>query len=199
MRRTALQRGSGKDRTDDILQTLQPVGTHQADLPNASFMQFCEHLAPAQGALRGFVEDPQHFTPLVFTHGEHYIESFGLHAPLAVDLHVYAIDEDDRVIRLQRAREPLRDIFSEVVQHSRNTRLAVVLAIDILEYLADLFLRKSFRVKCSGKAFAFIFLMAQDRQNPGMKVPVAITRYPERQRTAMTVTMSRAKAVAFVP
>lgn len=74
-----------------------------------------------------------------------------------------------------------------------------MLAIDILEYLANLFLRKSFRVKCSGKAFAFIFLMAQDRQNPGMKIPLAITGYPERQRTAMTVTMSRTKAVAFVP
>ena len=73
---------------------------------------------------------------------------------------MYAIDEDDRVISLQRAREPLRDIFSEVVQHSRNARLAVVLAIDILEYLADLFLRKTFRVKRSGKTFAFILLMA---------------------------------------
>lgn len=112
---------------------------------------------------------------------------------------MYAIIEDDWVISLQRARGPLRDIFSEVVQHSRNTRLAVVLAVDILEYLADLFLRKSFRVKCSGKAFAFIFLMAKDRQDPGMKVPVAITGYPERQRTAMTVIMSRAKAVAFIP
>ena len=116
-----------------------------------------------------------------------------------MDLHVYAIDEDDRVIRLQRAREPLRDIFSEVVQHSRNARLAVVLAIDILEYLADLFLRKTFRVKRSRKAFAFIFLMAQDRQNPGMKIPVAISWYPERQCTTMTVTMPRAKAVAFIP
>ena len=47
--------------------------------------------------------------------------------------------------------------------------------------------------------FAFIFLMAKDRQNPGMKVPVAISGYPERQRTAMTVTMSRAKSVAFIP
>lgn len=112
---------------------------------------------------------------------------------------MYAIDEDDRVISLQRAREPLRDIFSEVVQHSRNARLAVVLAIDILEYLANLFLRKSFRVKCSGKTFAFVFLMAKDRQDPGMKVPVAISRYPERQRTAMTVTMSRTEAVAFIP
>ena len=155
-----MQRGSGKDRTDDILQTLQPVGTHQADLPNASFLQLCEHLAPAQGALRGLIEDPQHFTPLVFTHGKHYIENFGLYAPLAVDLHVYAIDEDDGVISLQRAREPLRNIFTKVVQHPRNTRLAVVLAIDILEYLADLFLRKTFRVKRSGKTFAFILLMA---------------------------------------
>lgn len=110
-----------------------------------------------------------------------------------------AIDEDDRVIRLQRAREPLRDIFSEVVQHPRNARLAVVLTIDILEYLADLFLRKTFRVKRSGKAFAFILLMAQDRQDPWMKIPVAISRYPECQRTAMTVTMPRAKSVAFVP
>ena len=118
VRRTALQRGSGKDRTDDILQTLQPVGTHQADLPNASFLQLCEHLAPAQGALRGLVEDPQHFTPLVFTHGKHYIESFGLYAPLAVDLHVYAIDEDDGVISLQRAREPLRNIFTKVAKYS---------------------------------------------------------------------------------
>ena len=74
-----------------------------------------------------------------------------------------------------------------------------MLAIDILEYLANLFLLKSFRIQRSGKAFAFVFLMAKDRQDPGMKVPVAITGYPERQRPAMTVTMSRAKAVAFIP
>jgi hypothetical protein len=74
-----------------------------------------------------------------------------------------------------------------------------VLAIDILEYLADLFLRKTFRVKRSRKAFAFIFLMAKDRQDPGMKVPVAITGYPKRQRTAMTVTMPLAETVAFIP
>ena len=160
VRRTTLQRRSGKDRTDDILQALQPVGTDKADLPNASFLQLCEHLAPAQGALRGLIEDPQHFAPLVFTHGKYHIKSFCFYAPLAVDLHVYAIDEDDWVISLQRAREPLRNIFSKVVQHPRNTRLAVVLAIDILEYLADLFLRKTFRIQRSGKAFAFILLMA---------------------------------------
>lgn len=74
-----------------------------------------------------------------------------------------------------------------------------MLTIDILEYLADLFLRKTFRVKRSGKAFAFILLMAQDRQDPGMKIPIAISRYPERQRTAMTVTMPRTEAVAFIP
>lgn len=191
MRRTALQRGSGKDRTDDILQTLQPVGTHQADLPNASFLQLCEHLAPAQGALRGFVEDSQHFTPACL-HARRALHR-KLRSPRSAcgGSYVDAIDEDDRVIRLQRAREPLRDIFSEVVQHPRNARLAVVLAIDILEYLADLFLRKTFRVKRSRKAFAFIFLMAKDCQNPGMKIPVAISRYPEHQCTAMTVTMSR--------
>ena len=112
---------------------------------------------------------------------------------------MYAIDEEDRVIRLQRACELLRNILAKVVQHSRNARLVVVHAIDILEYLANLFLRKSFRVKRSGKAFAFIFLMAKDRQGPGMKIPLAITWYPERRRTAMTVTMPRSKAIAFVP
>lgn len=132
-------------------------------------------------------------------HGEHHIKSFGLHAPFAVVLHVYAIDEDDWVISLQRAREPLRNILAKVVQHPRNARLAVVLAIDVLGYLADLLLCKTFRVKGSGKAFAFILLMAQARQNPGMKNPVAITWYPERQRTAMTVTMPRSETIAFVP
>lgn len=72
MRRTALQWRPGKDRTDDILQTLQPIGTHQADLPNASFLQLCEHLAPTQGAFRGLIEDPQHLAPLVFTHGKYH-------------------------------------------------------------------------------------------------------------------------------
>lgn len=33
VRRISLQRGSRKDRTDDNLQALQPVSTHQADLP----------------------------------------------------------------------------------------------------------------------------------------------------------------------
>lgn len=117
---------------------------HQTDLLHTLFLQLCEHLAPAQGSLRRLVEDPQHLAPLVFTYGEHYIGNICFHTPLAVDLHVYAIDKDDRVIRLQRAHEPLRDILSEIVQHSRNARLAVVLSIDILEYLANLFLRKSF-------------------------------------------------------
>lgn len=146
-----------------------------------------------------FRQDPQHLTPLVFTHGKHHIKGFDFYAPLAVDLHVYAIDEDDRVIRLQRAREPLRDILSKEVQHPRNARLAVVLAVDILEYLADLFLCKTFRVKCPRKAFAFSLLMAQDCQDPGMKIPVTITWDPERQRTALTVTMPRAETIAFIP
>ena len=59
----------GKDRTDDRFQTFQSDGTHQADLPYIPFMQFCKHLAPTQGTLRGFVEDPQHLTALVFMHG----------------------------------------------------------------------------------------------------------------------------------
>ena len=111
---------------------------------------------------------------------------------------MYAIDEDDRIIRLQRSREPLRDILAKVLQHPRNARLAVVLAIDILEYLADLILRKTFCVKRSGKALVFILLMAQDRQDPWMEISIAITWYPERQRTAMTVTRPRSKAVAFI-
>ena len=85
--------GSGEDRTDDILQTLQPVGTHQTDLLLTLFLQLCEHLAPAQGSLRRLVEDPQHLAPLVFTYDEHYIENFSSHTPLAVDLHVYAIEK----------------------------------------------------------------------------------------------------------
>ena len=105
-------------------------------------------------------------TALAFTHGKHYIESICFYTPLTVDLHMYAIDEDDRVINFQRAREPLRDIFTQVLQHPRNARLAVVLAVDILEHLADLFLYEIFRVKRSGKAFTFILLMVQDRQNP---------------------------------
>lgn len=131
-------------------------------------------------------------------HGKLHVEDFCFYAPLAVNLHVYAIDEDDRVIRLQRVWVSLQDILANVLQYPRNARLAIVLAID-LEYLACLFLCKTFRVKRFGKVLAFIFLMAQDRQDSCMKVPVAITWYPGRQHTAINVTMPRSEAVAFVP
>ncbi len=87
----------------------------------------------------------------------------------------------------------------EIVQHPRNARLAVVLAIDILEYLANLFLRKTFRVKRSGQAFTFILLMAQDSQDSGIKIPVAISWYPECLRTAMIVTIPQPGIVVSVP
>ncbi len=87
----------------------------------------------------------------------------------------------------------------EIVQHPRNARLAVVLAIDILEYLANLFLRKTFRVKRSGQAFTFILLMAQDSQDSGIKIPVAISWYPECLRTAMIVTIPLPGIVVSVP
>lgn len=77
--------------------------------------------------------------------------------------------------------------------------LIVVFVIDILEYLADLFLRKSFRIQRSGKAFAFILLMAKDRLNPWREIPVAITRYPERQRTVMSITMPGRKPLHLFP
>lgn len=60
--------------------------------------------------------------------------------------------------------------------------------VDILEYIADLFLRKSIRVKHSRKVFAFILLVVHDYQNPCKEVSVVIARNPDRQRAFMTTT-----------
>ena len=111
----------------------QPVGTHQADSPHAPFVQFCEHLTPDQGAPHVFVGAPPDISRHLSSQIQLYGKGFGLHTPLAVDLHVFAIFEGEHVIHLQRLSESLRDVLAEVVMKRWDACLAQVLAIEILD------------------------------------------------------------------
>ena len=112
------------------------------------------------GAFRRLVVDAYHFSRLVFLHGQKHIERFRVHTALAMDLYVYTVDEEDRIVCFQTAVQPLLDIFSQVVQHPRDARLAVVLSIDVIEDISDLLLCQTLAVQCAGKPLTLFLLIS---------------------------------------
>ena len=134
----SLQLSAGEHLADDIHQTLETIGAHEAYTADTAPVQVLQHLAPAQGSLRGLVEDSNHFPGLVLPYRQNDIERFRIHAAPAVDLDVDAVDEHHRGIALQRPLQPLRHIPAEVLQQPRYARLAVVLTVDVVENLPRL-------------------------------------------------------------
>ena len=73
-----------------------------------------------------------------------------------------------------------------------------MLAVYLVEHIADLLLGKSFGIKDSGQSVAFLLLVAQYGQNTRMEVAVAVTRYTELKFFSLAVTMSRAVSVTLI-
>ena len=88
-----LELGPGKDLADDLLQPFEAVRADEAYLADAPLVQVLQHLAPANGALGELVEDAQHLPGLVLLHRQSHVEGFRIHAPLAVNLDMHAVDE----------------------------------------------------------------------------------------------------------
>lgn len=170
-----LELRAGKHLADDILQSPESVCTYESYPADTPLSQVIQHLAPTQGALRGLVEDPEHFPGLVLLHRKDHIKGFRIYTPLPVDLDVHAVDEHHRIIVLQGPPHPFRHILAQIIQHTRYARLAVVLPVDVVEYFPDLLLRQPLGVECACKALALL-LVPEYGQYPGMEVAVPVTR-----------------------
>ena len=96
-----LQLRAREHLADDILQALKTVRTDQAYPADTAPVQVIQHLAPIQGTLRRLVEDAENLPGLVLLHRQNHIKGFRIHAALAVDLDVDAVDEHHRIITLQ--------------------------------------------------------------------------------------------------
>lgn len=88
--------------------------------------------------------------------------------------------------------------LSQVVQHPRDARLAIVLAIDVVEDIADLLLCQALAVECAGKSFTLIFLTPQYCQYSWMEVAITIPRYPEGKGSTLTIRVAHSIAVPLV-
>lgn len=120
---------------------------------------------------------PKHFLVLVFSHYKHQ--------------YVYAIDEDNRIIRFQRSQ--LREDSPAFVR----CLSCYCVRLDILEYPAGLFLCRPYKA-CSGRAFLFIPLIVWNCQVLWMGTLVAFVRNPERLRPYMAETRTWTNPIAFV-
>ena len=110
-----------------------------------------------------------------------------------------AIHEYNRIICVQASLQPLRYVTTDVLDHPRYTRLAVMLSIYLIEHLSNLRLGQPFGIQASCKPLAFLFLILQNGQNLRMKVAETVSRYPELQLPAVAVCMPQTIAVPFVP
>ena len=198
MRGAALQRRFREHVRDHGFQPLQAVGAQQTYPFRTTLLQVGQHLAPTSGAFRRLVVDADDFTGLVLPYRQDHIECLRVNAALAVDLDMHAVDEHDRIVCLQRPRQPLRHIFAKIVQHPGDAHLAVVLPIDVLEHLAHLLLGQTAAVECPRQPLALVLLAAKHRQYRGMEVPVAVAWYPERQCATMAVCATWTVTVPLV-
>ena len=170
----SLVTGAGKDFADDIIKFLETIRAYKSDSRDTSLVKVIEHLSLAKDAFRRLVVDAENLPGLVLLDCKEDIESFRINAALAVDLYMHAVDEHYRIIALQRALKPLRDITAQIVKHPRYARLAVVLTVDVVEHFSDLFLRQTFGVQRACKTLAFFLLLPQDGQYTGKEVPVTV-------------------------
>ena len=103
-----------------------------------------------------------------------------------------------RRVSVQTAAQPLLDIFPKVIRHPQNACLAVVFPIDVIEHLADLLLSQSLAVQSAGQAFAFVLLIAQDRQYLRMKVAIPVSGYTECKSPSLTVGVPHSVPVPLI-
>ena len=90
-------------------------------------------------------------------------------------------------------------ILANVVKHPAHRDLGIVIAIELLEHLADLHLRKSLGVEAPHKALEVLLLIAQKDRNLRMEVAVAVAGYAELQTTTMAIGMPWTKTFAIIP
>ena len=193
-----LKGGAGEYLAHDIVQTLQAVGAQEAYPFQPSFTQALKNLFPTRCALRWFVAYAQDLARLVFLYGQDDIKGLRLNAVPAVDFDMHAVDEHYGITAFQGTFQPFRHVLAQILHHARYARLAVMLAVYVVEHFGHLRLRQAFAVQAAGKAFALILLLAEDCQYAGVEVAVPVTGDTEVQGTTVTVCTARTEAVALV-
>ena len=175
MRHAALQRSPWKLFANHRVKPCDAVSHHQADALNTALFQLVKYLAPSGGALNRHVEDAEHLPRAVFRHRQGDVERFRRHRLAAVDLDVDAVHEHDGIVPVKAAFQPLADLVPDALDHPADARLGIVLAVDLVEDIADLFLRQPLGVEDACKTVAFLLLVAKDGQNTRMEVTVAVS------------------------
>ena len=88
---------------------------------------------------------------------------------------------------------------SQILNHTTDARLAILLAIYFSKYFSYLRLCKSLTVQAACQQLTLFFLIAKKCQDGMMKVAVPVARYPELEYSTLAVTAATAKTVTLVP
>jgi hypothetical protein len=199
VRHTLLEMGSRKDFGQRIFKIPYAISDKQTNTLDTSLLQCYKHLPPAGGTFTGTVEYAKNLSALVFLYAHDNVESLTLNTTLAVYLNMNGINKNNRIIGLQAPREPLLNISSQILNHTTDARLAVLLAIYFSKYFSYLRLCKSLTVQAACQQLTLFFLIAKKCQDGRMKVAVPVARYPELEYSTLAVTAATAKTVTLVP
>jgi hypothetical protein len=196
---TLLEKGSREDLCQRIVKIPYAISNQQSNTLDTSMLQCHKHLSPAGSALTGSVEYAKYLPALVFLYAHDHVKSLTLNTTLAVDFDMNGLNKYNRIIGLQAAREPLLNISSQILNHTADTRLAVLLTVYFSKYFSYLRLLKSLAVQAACQQLALFFLISKKRQDGGMKVAVPVTRDPELEYSPLAVAAATAKTVTLVP
>ena len=198
MRRTALEPGSRELLAHNHIQAGEAVCNHQSDAFNTTAADVVKHGPPAGGAFQRVVVDAKYFASAFFCHGQNHIERLCSSLLLPKHLDVDAVHEHDGIVCIQTAMKPHVHFLPDIINHSGDARLAVVLSVDLVEHLTYLTLRQALRIEASSQLLALLFLVPKDGQDLRMEVAETVPGYPELKFSTMTVGVPQAKTVTLV-
>ena len=135
---TSLELGFRVNDRQGSVKTCETIAYHQANMFHPTAKEVSKDPFPARSALRGMVVDAENFSLLILLDAENHVKGFRGNRALPVDLDVYGIHENDRVVAFQRAIQPLLNVRTQVLDHPGDAGLAVMAPVDILEDVADL-------------------------------------------------------------
>ena len=199
VRHAALQRSAWELFAHHRVKSRDAVSHHQADTLDTAFFQLVKYLAPSGGALDRHVEDAKHLPRAVFRHRQGNVERFRRHRLAAVDFDVDTVHEHDGIVLVKAASQPLVDLRPDALDHPADARLGIVLAVDLVEDVANLLLRQPLGVEDARESVAFLLLVTKDGQNARMEVAVAVSGDAELKFFPVTVGVTGTVSVPLIP
>ena len=183
------------DRQGSV-QARETIAHYQADMSHPPVKEVSKDPFPARGALHGMVVNAEHFPFLVLFDTENHVKGFRGNRALPLDLDVDGIHENDRVIAFQGAIQPLLNVRAGTRSSGRcwpccNGSRKLSKTSPTWLWLAP-------AVKDAGQAFALHLLVAEQRQDLGVKVAVAVAGISELQNTTLTESAAMAEPVTLV-